>query len=61
MSEQKELPRVNFRIIEEWAMECPECYFDQEAPFNKANPMEPMKVECDECGAKFILTYERED
>jgi hypothetical protein len=53
---------ANFDVTEIWTVECPhdECYHEQDAPFNESNPMEPMEVECEKCGEKFILTYERD-
>ena len=55
-----ELPKANFTVTETWAVECPICVYEQEAPFNEGNPMQPMKIECIACGKPFILTYERD-
>ncbi len=52
--------KTNFIVTENWQMECPHCYYEMEAPFNSANPMQPMNVVCDECAKEFILTYERD-
>ncbi len=57
----KKLETVNFSVYERWEMECPKCLLDQEAPFNKGNPNQPMKVECCGCGEEFILTYDRDN
>lgn len=51
---------VNFEVIEYHLMTCPFCCAQQDAPFNHANPMQPMKVSCEICGEEFMLTYERE-
>lgn len=52
---------ANFDVAEIWTVECPECSMIQDAPFNEDNPMEPMEIECEECGEKFVLTYKRND
>ena len=57
----KQLPIVNFDVIETWTMTCPVCDEEQDAPFNKQNPMQPMEVSCIGCDKEFILTYERDD
>lgn len=54
------MDKVNFDVTEVWTMICPACELEQEAPFNSMNPMQPLKVECIECGVIFILTYERD-
>lgn len=59
MDTQK-LKTVNFEVSEYWTMECPECFHEQDAPMNHDNPMQPMVVECESCGEKFRLTYERD-
>lgn len=51
---------VNFEVEETWWMTCPECREIQKAPFNDASPMQPMEVTCEDCGKKFVLTYERD-
>jgi len=55
-----DLPKVNFDVREIWEMTCPYCEEEQEAPFNKGSPMQPMEVECMRCGEPFILTYDRD-
>lgn len=57
----KELLEANFDVTEIWKVNCPHCDHEQDAPFNYANPMQPMKQECQECGESFILTYNRDD
>lgn len=51
---------VNYEVEELWTMHCPECGEGDVAPFNHDNPMQPMIVECGECGEKFKLTYEKD-
>lgn len=55
-----DLKTANFVVTEKWTVECPHCFYEQEAPFNHDNPMRPMKISCDACMEDFILTYERE-
>jgi hypothetical protein len=59
--EKKELLKANFIVTEKWTVECPYCMYEQEAPFNHQNPMEPRALTCRDCYKDFILTYERED
>jgi len=54
------LKTANFEVTEIWNVTCPECNYEQKAPFNEANPMRPMQVDCKWCGKDFILTYERD-
>ena len=54
------IPVVNFTVEETWTAECPNCPNEQDAPFNEKNPMQPMEQECNACGTKFLLTYERD-
>lgn len=56
----EELETANFEVTETWTVSCPHCYQDQMAPFNAANPMQPMKINCEGCDKRFILTYERD-
>lgn len=56
----KELLRANFEVTEIWTVDCPICGNLNQAPLNKENPMEPLEIDCEACGAAFIVTYERE-
>jgi ribosomal protein S27E len=56
----EELKTANFEVTEFWSVTCPECDEEQEAPFNEANPRQPMAIECEHCWTKFILTYKRD-
>lgn len=56
----EELLEANFEVTEHWTVDCPHCFHTMDAPFNEANPMEPMRVECESCGEPFKLTYERD-
>lgn len=58
---EKEKPRVNFTVLETWTVECPECGFEQDAPLDDANPMQPLDVRCAECDFEFVLTYNRDE
>lgn len=56
----EKLPEINFTVMETWTVECTECPNEQDAPFNEANPMQPLEQVCNSCGHKFMLTYERD-
>lgn len=54
------LKKANFKVVEYWLVDCPNCNHEQDAEFNDNSPMAPLTVSCEECWEPFILTYERD-
>jgi hypothetical protein len=60
MTAKDTLLTANFEVMEIWTVECPHCGYEQDAPFNDKNPMQPMQIGCEICFHSFLLTYERD-